>query len=276
MIFKEGRTSPRQIKGNPNKSESNKTGSDMFSRNTWRTRKSQDPAEYSSQRSASEQGAGRRLPLLFSVWSRGSRARQICKTPQKALKGPRTERPKPHIEILPHPGEWNLSSLRVSAASMGLKPCSLCNFCQPISPPGADLPQATLTSHKTAPGTLWTCHLPSSKFIFWTRMWVTSWSHPHPQTTVTTKCSAVKHHRYLGILLPPSHGDAAMHLAQHTEHFVEEARCNVTAKDSATRCKLFETICILDSFSRARYPPLPYSSWRHSLIWTAGPSKTLS
>lgn len=99
MIYKIGRTSPTQIKGNPKKSKSNKMGSGMLSRNTQSTRKSQGPAEQPSQYSAWEQGAGSSL-LLRRLTALQDGPESFVRPKDQTL----------HTEILPHPCSSFLAS----------------------------------------------------------------------------------------------------------------------------------------------------------------------
>lgn len=137
MIYKVGRTSPTQIKGNPNKSKSNKMGSGMFSRNTRSPRKSLCPAEQPSQYSAWEQGAG--SSLLFSVWSLTG----LQDSPESFA------RPKdqtPYIEILTHPWNSPLAS-KLPLLSWTWNQAVSGDFCKHISSSGSPWS----TPHKTAP-----------------------------------------------------------------------------------------------------------------------------
>lgn len=107
MIYKVGRTSPTQIKGNPNKSESNKTGSGMFSRNI------QSCAQLNSQVSTLP-GSKEQAAAFSSV----SGAWQVCSMAQKALpktKGTHWNSPT-SIKVFP--------SLKAYIAFMDLKPSS--------------------------------------------------------------------------------------------------------------------------------------------------------
>jgi len=157
----------------------------MFSRNTQSTRKSWCSAEYSSQHLASKRGAWR-LPFPFSVWSRDSRARQVCKIPQKAFKGPRTEGSKPHMQSSHY---WIFACLKVSI-SFRLEAMQFC-VTSASSSMGAELPQ----------NSSWKFVDLSPKFILGTTIWVTS--HPQPQTTAATKRLTVNYCGYLTIPLPP-------------------------------------------------------------------------
>lgn len=155
MIYKVGRTSPTQIKGNPNNSKSSKTRSDMFSRNIQSARKSQSPAEYSSQHPACKQGAGCRLPLLFSVWS----PRDLQDAPESF------KRPKDEMGEVTHqnpPTSMNLlPSLKVSVAFTDLKPCSFVQTHKHISHHGEKVYPIHETAPQAAPDTSW-LYLPPS------------------------------------------------------------------------------------------------------------------
>lgn len=215
----------------------------MFSRNTQSTRKSWCSAEYSSQHLASKQGAWR-LPLPFSVWSRDSRARQVCKIPQKAFKGPRTEGSKPHMQSSHH---WIFACLQVSI-SFRLEAMQFC-VTSASSSMGAELPQ----------NSSWKFVDLSPKFILGTTIWVTS--HPQPQTTAATKRWTVNYCGYLTIPLPPptemppftSHSAFSIFVRREVQCHCKGRRCNVTVNGTcyrAVRCELVKLIFILGSLSR--------------------------
>lgn len=127
----------------------------MSSRNIQSARKSQSPAEYSSQHPACKQGAGCRLPLLFRVWS----PRHLQDAPESF------ERPKDKMGQVIHqnpPISMNLlPSLKVSIAFTDLNPCSFVQTYKHSSYHGDQVYPIHVTALQAAPESSWLHLLPS-------------------------------------------------------------------------------------------------------------------
>lgn len=127
-----------------------------------------------------------------------SGAGQICKMPQKALRGPK--RPKSHMEILPHPGNSFLAS-KFPLPSWTRATCR-------STPPHWE---QIYPSHTTASQNFVDPSFAISQAYSFQAV-VTSRSHHHPQTTATTKCLTAPHNGSHRTRLPPSYGDPTSHL----------------------------------------------------------------